>query len=84
LSPIIVVPNKNGKLKIYIDFKKLNATTKKDPFSLPFIDEVVNIVPRCETYSNLDGYFGYHQNFITLKDNINQHSSHVKELSSRE
>jgi hypothetical protein len=31
LSPIIVVPKKNGKLRIYIDFKKLNATTKKNP-----------------------------------------------------
>jgi hypothetical protein len=31
LSPIVVVLKKNGKLKIYVDFKKLNATTKKDP-----------------------------------------------------
>jgi hypothetical protein len=34
LSPIVVVPKKNGK--IYVDFKKLNATTKKDPFLIPF------------------------------------------------
>ncbi len=32
LSPIVVVPKKNGKLKIYIDFKKLNIATKKDYF----------------------------------------------------
>jgi hypothetical protein len=31
LSPTIVVPKKNGKLKICIDFRKLNAATKKDP-----------------------------------------------------
>jgi hypothetical protein len=36
LSPIVIVPKKNGKLKIYIDFRKLNATTKKDPYPLPF------------------------------------------------
>ncbi len=70
LSPIIVVPKKNGKLKICVDFKKLNVATKKDPFPLPFTNEVVNIMARCETYSNLDGYFGYHQFFIALKDNI--------------
>ncbi len=29
LSPIIVVHKKNGKLKICIDFRKLNATIKK-------------------------------------------------------
>jgi len=56
LSPIVVVPKKNGKLKIYINFKKLNAATKKDPYPLPFIDEVLNIVARYEAYIFLDGY----------------------------
>jgi hypothetical protein len=40
LSPIIIVPKKNGKLKICIDFKKLNVATKKDPYPLPFTNEV--------------------------------------------
>jgi hypothetical protein len=48
LSPIIPVPKKNGKLKIYIDFRKLNEATKKDPYPLPFIDEVLNIIARYE------------------------------------
>jgi hypothetical protein len=42
LSPIVVVLKKNGKLKICVDFRKLNATTKKDPFPLPFTYEVLN------------------------------------------
>jgi hypothetical protein len=32
LSPIVVVPKKNGKLKTYIDFRKLNASTTKYPY----------------------------------------------------
>jgi len=32
LSPIVEVPKKNGKLRIFIGFKKLNATTRKDPY----------------------------------------------------
>jgi hypothetical protein len=32
LSPIVIVPKKNGKLRIYIDLRILNATTKKDPY----------------------------------------------------
>jgi hypothetical protein len=44
LAPIVVVPQKNGKLRICINFKKLNATTKKDPYPLPFIDEVLKTV----------------------------------------
>jgi hypothetical protein len=34
----IIIPKKNGKLKICVDFRKLNAATKHDPFPLPFID----------------------------------------------
>jgi hypothetical protein len=35
---IVVIPKKNGKLRIYIDFKNFNVATKKDPYMLPFID----------------------------------------------
>ncbi len=68
MSPIVIVPKKNGKLKIYIDFKKLNATIKKDPYPLPFTNEVLNIVVGYETYSFIDGYSRYHQIFIVPKD----------------
>jgi hypothetical protein len=30
LSPILIVPKKNGKLRIYINFKKLIVVTKKE------------------------------------------------------
>jgi hypothetical protein len=50
------VPKKNGELKICINFKKLNVATKKDPYPLPFINEMLNIVVGYETYSFLDGY----------------------------
>ncbi len=44
LSPIEVVPKKNYKLKICIDFRKLNTTTNKDPYPLPFTYEALNTV----------------------------------------
>ncbi len=56
LSPIVIIPKQNGKLKICIDFIKLNPTTKKDPYPLPFTNEVLNIVIGYETYSFLSGY----------------------------
>ncbi len=43
LSPIVETPKKNQKLRICVDFGKLNAATKKDPYSLPFTDEVLTI-----------------------------------------
>ncbi len=42
LSPIVVISNKNNKLHICIDFWKLNATTKKDPYQLPFTNEILD------------------------------------------
>jgi hypothetical protein len=56
----MVVPKKNGKLRIYVDFKLFNKVTKKDPYPLPFSDEVLNIIVGYETYSFLDGYSCYH------------------------
>jgi hypothetical protein len=52
----VVVPKKNGKLKISVDFKKLNKVTKKDPYPLPFFDEVLNIIVGYKACSFLNGY----------------------------
>jgi hypothetical protein len=40
------MPKKNKKPRICVDCRKLNAATKKDPYPLPFIDEVINIVAK--------------------------------------
>jgi hypothetical protein len=68
LSPIVVIPKNNGKLEIYVDFRKLNVAMKKDPFPLPFTNEVLNTMARCEAYSFLNGYSRYHQISIILDD----------------
>ncbi len=68
LSPIVIVLKKNGKLRICIGFRKLNATTKKDPYPLPFTYEVLNTIVGCQAYSFLDGYLRYHQISIVPKD----------------
>jgi hypothetical protein len=56
LSPIMVVPKKSGKLKICVDFRKLNKDTKKKPYPLLFSNEVLNPITRYEACSFLDGY----------------------------
>ena len=75
VSPIVVVPKKvgaDGKVKIRVcqDFRKLNTTTKKDYFPLPFTDIILDHVPRLECYSFLDGFSGYNQVFIRAKDQL--------------
>jgi hypothetical protein len=56
LSPKVIVTRKNNKLKICIDFKKLNVATKKDLHPLPFKNEMLSTIARYEAYSFLDGY----------------------------
>ncbi len=51
-----------------MDFRKLNEATKKNPYPLPFSNEILNIVIGYGAYSFLDGYLGYHQISIAPKD----------------
>jgi len=38
VSPLVIVPKKNGKWIVCIDYKELNKATFKYHFPLPFID----------------------------------------------
>jgi hypothetical protein len=44
-----------------IDYQKLNKATKKDHFSLPFIDEMLERLANLSFFYYLDGYSHYHQ-----------------------
>nr|CAN65374.1 hypothetical protein VITISV_032197 [Vitis vinifera] len=54
--------------RVCIDFRKLNAVTKKDHFPLPFLDQVLERVAGHDYYCFLDGYSGYFQIAIALED----------------
>ena len=38
LRPIVVVPKKNGKIRVCVDYRKLNVVTITDAFPLPLPD----------------------------------------------
>jgi hypothetical protein len=61
LSLIVVVPKKNGKLRVCVDYRKLNAATITNAFPLPFTDGVLDTVAGHEMYNFLDGFSGYNQ-----------------------
>lgn len=61
IYPIIIVPKKNKKLRICVDYRKLNAVTILDPFPLPYMDSILDEVAGHEIYSFLDGFSGYNQ-----------------------
>jgi len=56
LFPLIIVPKKNGKLQVCVNYHKLNVQTKKDSFRLPFFNSILDSVVGHEMYFFMDGY----------------------------
>ncbi|CAN6552230.1 unnamed protein product [Malus baccata var. baccata] len=76
-SGVTVVTNAKNELvptriqtrwRVCIDYRKLNATTRKDHFLLPFIDQMLERLAGYAFYCFLDGYSGYNQIVITPED----------------
>nr|GEZ88879.1 RNA-directed DNA polymerase homolog [Tanacetum cinerariifolium] len=53
---------------VCIDYRKFNNATQKDHFPLLFIDQMLERLARHEYYCFLDGFLGYSQIPISLKD----------------
>jgi len=71
------VKNKNDELiptrissgwRICVDYRKLNLATRKDHFSLPFMDQMLERLASKSFYCFLDGYSGYDQIVINPED----------------
>ena len=54
--------------QVCIDYRVLNAATRKDHFPLPFIDQMLDRLRGYEYYCFLDGYSGYNQILIAPED----------------
>ena len=54
--------------RVCIDYRKLNTATRKDHYSLPFIDQMLDRLARHSHYCFLYGYFGYNHIAIAPED----------------
>ncbi|GJW56012.1 reverse transcriptase domain-containing protein, partial [Tanacetum coccineum] len=54
--------------RVCIDYRKLNEATRKDHFPLPFMDQMLERLAGNQYYCFLDGFSGYFQIPIDLKD----------------
>jgi hypothetical protein len=73
LANVVLVPKKNGKIRMCIDFTYINKACKKDPFPLPRIDSSVDKAAGYQRFSLLDCFSGYHQIWLK-KENEEQTS----------
>ncbi|CAN6554890.1 unnamed protein product [Malus baccata var. baccata] len=76
-SGVTVVKNEEQELvptrvvtgwRVCIDYKKLNAMTRKDHFPLPFLVQMLERLAGYKFYCFLDGYSGYNQIVIAPED----------------
>lgn len=60
-SPIVLVMKKGGGLRMCVDYRQLNARTRKDAYPLPRIEESLDALTGSKWFSTLDLASGYNQ-----------------------
>ena len=68
------VMKKNGKLRVCVDFRDLNATTPKDMYVMPIVDMLVDSTVNKELLSFMDGFSRYNQ-ILRVVDDISKTAS---------
>ena len=60
-APILFVRKSDGSLRLCIDFRALNALTRKDRHPLPLIDETLARISRAKIFTKLDIRQAFHR-----------------------
>jgi hypothetical protein len=68
VANVVMVPKKNGNMRMCIDFTELNKECPKDPYPLPRIDVIIDQAAGCDMLSLLYCFSGYHQVWMRRED----------------
>ena len=61
VANVVPVPNKDGKVRMCVDYRDLNRASPKDDFPLPHINILVDNTAQHKVFSFMDGFSGYNQ-----------------------
>jgi hypothetical protein len=68
ISNIVPVYKKNGKMRVFIDFRDLKRATPMDGYPMPVADLLVDAAAGHKVISFMDGNAGYNQIFMAIED----------------
>jgi len=60
-SPVVLIKKKNGEIRFCVDYRKLNAVTKRDNYPLPRIDDALDRLNGAKFFSSMDCDQAYYQ-----------------------
>jgi hypothetical protein len=69
-NTVLVKMKNNDEWRMCVDCTDLNKHCPKDPFGLPWIDQVIDFIAGCVLLCFLDCYSGYHQIALKEEDQI--------------
>ena len=61
VSPIVVIPKKDGKVRICVDMRMPNRTITLERHQSPTVDDLIHALNGAQLFSKLDLRSGYHQ-----------------------
>ena len=61
LLPVLFIKKANRSLRFCIDFRKLNAITRKDRYPLPLIDKILARISKAAIFTKLDIRQAFHR-----------------------
>ncbi|HEY1645698.1 MAG TPA: reverse transcriptase family protein, partial [Candidatus Saccharimonadales bacterium] len=67
-SPVLLVKKKDGSMRFCIDFRRVNAVTKKDVYPMLRIDATLDALGKARFLSSLDMQSGYWQIALDRRD----------------
>ncbi len=60
-APLVPVRKPNGKVRLCVDYRKVNSVTVREPYYIPTFDEIANMVGQAKVLSKMDLAKGFHQ-----------------------
>ena len=60
-APLVLVPKKDGGVRVCIDYRQLNRVTVPDHYPLPRMDDLLHVTVNTAFISTFDMRSGYHQ-----------------------